>query len=891
MQVVQTANDIIKVLYSPNMENLCLGDFLLVQERKKRFLAQIINIHDEKSDLSQNVAQIKLLFMVNENDEVLPYDNHTPSKECKILHTRQKDIEEFVNIGKDTFELATNPKTGLPLEFNIDFFENKPLVFSDKLEQTNVFFCNLAKKLAIYKNIIVFDYTGSLEIEDAKRITAVTDFKLPFNVQTLDSIWEKGMSQSSLETQAIIEEIFNEVKNVLKEEPDGYLPFNRFLKVIIEQYVKTPITELLVLRNRLKRYQQQEIFARNKKDFQIKTKMTRNKVVIVDLSKLKTEWHKEFMAFVLDNIKKNSFVLARLNDINTDADFIKEMYERDLSLIPSVSYAFKRMASIVEYCPNLIMLPTLNPRRDFGYVNGSICALDQHHALLWGEDTKNFIFTIKNEIHCLPQEDNKGEKPVKMKFVGSEEILDFNIDDVQTDDQEVQDFLDLKHNEQNPQVENKSAENPYNILPSEHIDEPSSVAYKPVYEFSQSTAQEQSVLADSVSIDDVDELVINDTVEQDIPPIVENEYYEDYAPAPPSEPVEAHEDMLISEEELDFFEKYSQAQLIEDTEDAAMPSAVEEFQEEYISASFPEENAEEYTEKEIIKNPLLEDVPIKEEVQEEPQEEIIQEEYDEDSLYEPMTEENQVEELIEEIQIEEIPPAAKEIIKETIKEEIIEKVKEEPVKETPPLRPIIETIEDDTSLVNKSEICYTVEEENLTSTVNTPKSFIEEIDEEEPLSQVTPIKQTRVTPAEDVQKPAAKETPKKAEPEAPAIKNAQEIEDNFDKMLDESTKNLEDNDKLVINENVSIDLSKIKEHIPTDDDNLPIFPTDAVVEGGVENFSEGDDVEHDKYGHGKVTKVVNYANRCLLQIEFSEVGKRLLDPRIAHIRKPVQAQE
>ena len=51
------------------------------------------------------------------------------------------------------------------------------------------------------------------------------------------------------------------------------------------------------------------------------------------------------------------------------------------------------------------------------------------------------------------------------------------------------------------------------------------------------------------------------------------------------------------------------------------------------------------------------------------------------------------------------------------------------------------------------------------------------------------------------------------------------------------------------------------------------------------NFKIGETVEHEKYGTGEIVKVINYANRSLLQINFKEIGKRLLDPAITNIRK------
>ena len=49
-------------------------------------------------------------------------------------------------------------------------------------------------------------------------------------------------------------------------------------------------------------------------------------------------------------------------------------------------------------------------------------------------------------------------------------------------------------------------------------------------------------------------------------------------------------------------------------------------------------------------------------------------------------------------------------------------------------------------------------------------------------------------------------------------------------------------------------------------------------------FKEGDKVTHEKYGEGEILKVINYGQRCLLQIEFPEIGKRLLDPKIAKLQ-------
>ena len=91
--------------------------------------------------------------------------------------------------------------------------------------------------------------------------------------------------------------------------------------------------------------------------------------------------------------------------------------------------------------------------------------------------------------------------------------------------------------------------------------------------------------------------------------------------------------------------------------------------------------------------------------------------------------------------------------------------------------------------------------------------------------------------------------------------------------------------QLKINENVSIDLDKIKLQSQNAETTLPIFNNEETDEEPYEHeFFEGMKVSHQKYGTGSILKVVKYSNRCLLQIEFENSGKRLLDPKIAKIK-------
>ena len=107
MQVTNAISNTIRILFNPTVESFKLFDFLIVQSNESRYLAQIIEIYDDKFDSSQNVAKLKLFYKIAQNNEVIPYDNFTPNKECEIVKVKQEEIESFTNQGKKTFIFAS----------------------------------------------------------------------------------------------------------------------------------------------------------------------------------------------------------------------------------------------------------------------------------------------------------------------------------------------------------------------------------------------------------------------------------------------------------------------------------------------------------------------------------------------------------------------------------------------------------------------------------------------------------------------------------------------------------------------------------------------------------------------------------------------------------------
>lgn len=97
----------------------------------------------------------------------------------------------------------------------------------------------------------------------------------------------------------------------------------------------------------------------------------------------------------------------------------------------------------------------------------------------------------------------------------------------------------------------------------------------------------------------------------------------------------------------------------------------------------------------------------------------------------------------------------------------------------------------------------------------------------------------------------------------------------------QAQENLELSDELIAEPPV-IDI------IPASMSSTPIVPVySADVESQVQSdeLIQGDVIMHPKYGKGVVEKLISYGSKTLCSINFDNVGRRLLDPKLAELKK------
>ncbi len=960
MQIVQTLNDFIKILYAPQYENVALADFLYIKDGLTRYLGQVVEISDDKFDEEKNIAKVKLTHSINEKGVISDFNFMLPSKHAEILFANQREILNFVNDKKQTVQFGQDVKYSRPFEFNTNFFNNSPIVFCDKIKEYNFVACELGKKLSSEKKVVIFDYTGSINLEGAEVIKAKTDFKLPLNYFTLDSIWDRGIDGASLETQVVCGDIFNEIRHYSKTVKDRFIPFNQFLKVVAKQYKATPIRELLVLKNRLIHYQQEEIFANTKADMKAIYAGFDSQVTIVDFSELPTSWQSDYGEFVLHNIRNNAYVFLRINENNFSNKLCELLHskKRAFSPIPCVSNAFTKLPALSEYSYNSIIMHGLNIKKDFGYFAPLVSSIKQNTFMLLGEDTKNFAFLVKNLNEDAPKdvqielEEEKSNlifdgdviknKKVKQKI---EHLKDRKIKEIEG---AVDDFLYKKPTPVEIKAEDASIKKTL-----DKIDEKISINNEDEKKLAPQEEPEENpelgnaendrkFIADSYPENEyeLEEVVSKEEIE------LFNELDKNHEKATEIAELDVNDDFLDAIDEANLLKNQAVASAQEHKN--AIEEEIANIKQVSLTEHEVEQNFEDVLNQEIeeviqtqISEPAVFDKDEDEfnllgeaenfiSEQEEP-ENAISEEVSTDEIIETAQDENgeflAEEEFEEELAQEELVGETTEeasvqeniIIKEEAPEEVLQEEANVQDEENfddieDEIEPIIQedkVASDFDAILNSEENPYKAQKEEIEETEEAQEEFegaqenstedelsVDDLDdfllEDEPQEEefaseeIISEEQTEEEVFEEKTETAAEEN---------FENEAEELEESFDSELSDTqeTTNIEteaENQEEIEDEILSeeFDLSA-----PLDEntqkfandfiENIPVIMPDSKDDQEVESFVEGEKVLHEKYGTGTILQIIEYSDKTLLQIDFEKVGKRLLDPKMANIKK------
>ena len=516
MKVLEIKNNLVKIAYDA-ADNLALSSFVVIQDVNTPYVAQVMNL---KADITSNYAIVKLLFTFNEEGILKNYNGTIPSLKSTVTKLPANELLDIIPID-NALKIGVLAEQDTILKVDKSIVNNNLLICSDNTENTSRLINNIASQLK--EKVVIFDTEGTLGFKNT--INLGKDYKLPLNYDTINFIYENDLDDVDATSKAIIQDIFIELQEYTKTLPEGYLPFDTFLSVVDQQYKETQIPQLVLLKNKLLKYKEIEVFAQTLKDI-LSFSMTIEKsdLSVIDLSGLSSVLQKEIISYayrVLSGIKDTIYSFVKIDNSNSDKKLLKTFLQNDHVFTTIIcSHEYKYINLLKENAQNMILFAPLTLQHDFASYNTYLNKLNADEFIIFGAHTQNIPLiailedSFKEEApepEKAENDLNKEELPPQRDISEQDEII---TTDISQDNTVFEQQLDIEPpiEEEQPIEEpviEEGEENSNNIIETAEIEE-----YPETIEYPDITEPE--------IIENSSELEITEPEEPEIPNILED---------------------------------------------------------------------------------------------------------------------------------------------------------------------------------------------------------------------------------------------------------------------------------------------------------------------------------------------------------------------------------
>lgn len=390
MQIFDVKNDIAKILYDSSQNHLLPSDFLLIEDSNQKLIAQVINI--EMTDETNNMAVLRLSLSIDKDDNLSYYNGYIPSKNSKVLYINPDEIVELISTGDTTLylgNLSNHPECFV--KTNISLLNDNLYIQSDRDDKVNIFIKNVITELLSKKRkVIIIDFNGQYSsLIDGYRLKITENMKLPLNIEAFDTLLEYEISDCPVEDKVTIQSIVLELREYMSTLQDKYIPFNMFKNVVDSEFLSSPSSGLMLLRNKLWEYSQEGLFADEKDQFdKINAVLAQYNTVVIDASTVDENWYKFVIKTVFDLTYQNAYLFVSLNDTGFDKKSISHLYSKE-NIVPVVSTTYDNpyASALKSLCKNLVMFkPSVVQNEQEIYTN-FLNRVNNNEFMLYGETT------------------------------------------------------------------------------------------------------------------------------------------------------------------------------------------------------------------------------------------------------------------------------------------------------------------------------------------------------------------------------------------------------------------------------------------------------------------------------------------------------------------------
>ncbi len=835
-------------------ETICLSSFIQIDGIEKNYIAQVIQL---KRSGENSIGYAKILFLYD--GSLLNYDKTLPSKEAEI---KEFTFEILGNSIKANSPIIIGKTQSSDLNITIDSsaFDKKILMSIDDKISNNLIVRNLVKQFNnLDKNVVIIDTLG---IIDAKKLVAGVDFKLPLNTESLAFMYQDCLNDATADSKSLIIEIFKDLSEYSKTVP--FVPFEALKSIVDDMVDKSHVFKLLVLKNKLTKFDRLGYFAKNKKEVDSLKHYLNSKCTIIDLSKLDSAFMNRYLSFIYEAMSDDTQVLLELANTVSKKN-IKDILTNDIATTFVTHSRFKYLNDIKNVFDNFVVTPSIANNEIFNIYSTFLKTMPKNTYLIAGEATNYIplvspIKQINDTIEIAKTEETDDNLEQEL-----ENIVEDDIAPIETSSEIDELEQSEKIEEAEEEVFEEEAEN--RISDEEilaNIEEKSNDVI--------SKATENLVAPTAVNMfdDSEDENNAVQKIVEEIPEVVEEDdnatQFETSAfsevdlelqnneveeiPLAESFSTEVHQSEELIEDYVptEDFENVEEISLDEELEEEALE--INELQEEnFEEVAFKAEDLEEKELDSVQDNEteieLDDDINLELEEQpefEEPEEELL-----------PTQEEN-------EISVMQLNNDSDNIGLEELNADTFEEITELNPDDMDDNDIIVDLEEEkeldesaDEQIVKDVDKVFTTRKDDDIS--DSDLDFIDELNSDED------------GVLEEIQDDSVLEELADSDEEDGILEEIQDAQPIIETKEDEEQEILE-------TRNASTPI-------------VPVYEADIPQEDIVmsDPIQQGDTVTHAKYGTGVVEKMIKYGNKTLFSINFDNIGRRLLDPTLTEIKK------
>lgn len=479
MKLLEIKNNLVKLSYAET-ENPILGRFIILGSNEKSYVAQFVNL---KSDTINNYAIAKLLFTFTPDGVVDNYDGSVPNMDSELSFLAAEELLNLLPI-ETPVKIGNLAQQDEMLSLDISVFERNFTIFVEKDSNKKTFISNCVRQLFQMKEKSVIVDTCNL-FEDYPKIVFSKDFKLPLNSKMIDYIFEYELAEVDAPTKAVIQDIFYAVQQYIDTLDFKFLPIDNFVDVVANQYKDIQMPELALLKNKLLKYRDANVFANTKEEvLAFKEKLNEKNCSIIDIKDINEPLQKEVMSFIhqaLTEYEKYIYFFAPLTDNNSDKKLLKQFINNNhVFTTILVSSSYKYAQELKQHAQNILLFTPNDMNHDFAAYNTFLNKLNSDECIAFGKLTQGIPFIVDM----------------------SDLELDLTLEDVLGDKYQ---FVPISDNMQLVKTDEYGNQTPVNLAPEltqddvvQSTQEEQTLEYAPMQEEISDFSQEETVIDDEI---------------------------------------------------------------------------------------------------------------------------------------------------------------------------------------------------------------------------------------------------------------------------------------------------------------------------------------------------------------------------------------------------------